>query len=129
LSVFLLLAAVESNSLDYQFEGWQSTNKPWTYKPGDLGFDPLDLRTKPAEQWAKTVPTTGKEAVTGNDRVELMVNIKENVDIAEIWHGRAAMLAITGFAFQEALWQTPVVDQTPIFFATPVWRFLGSLLG
>lgn len=33
------------------------------------------------------------------------------------------MLAITGYAFQEALWGTPVVDQTPIFFT-----FFGDVL-
>ena len=31
--------------------------------------------------------------------------------------------AITGFAFQEFVWGTPVVDQTPIFFT-----FFGDIL-
>ena len=35
---------------------------------------------------------------------------------AEIYNGRLAMLAITGFAMQEALWGQPVVDQWSIFF-------------
>lgn len=34
----------------------------------------------------------------------------------ELFNGRLAMLAITGFAVQEFLWQKPVVEQTPFFF-------------
>ena len=41
---------------------------------------------------------------------------RKEMETAEIKNGRLAMLAITGYAFQEALWGTPVVDQTPIFF-------------
>ena len=37
-------------------------------------------------------------------------------EVMEIKHGRAAMLAITGFAVQECLWGVPVVEQTPWFF-------------
>ena len=29
-----------------------------------------------------------------------------------MWHGRVAMLAITGFAVQEAVWGTPVLTQS-----------------
>merc|ERR1712176_1322958 len=35
---------------------------------------------------------------------------------AEIKNGRLAMLAITGFCFQEGVTQIAVVDQTPLFF-------------
>ena len=41
---------------------------------------------------------------------------------AEIKHGRAAMMAITGFAVQEFVWGTPVIQQTPFFFL-----FLGGV--
>ena len=52
------------------------------YAPGDLGFDPLDLEAKfPA----------------GLDQ-------RSN----EIYNGRLAMLAITGFAVQEGLWGQPI---------------------
>lgn len=34
----------------------------------------------------------------------------------EMFNGRLAMLAITGFAIQEAVWAKPVVAQTPFFF-------------
>jgi|TARA_B110000196_G_C20539392_1_gene383698 light-harvesting complex II chlorophyll a/b binding protein 4 len=38
--------------------------------------------------------------------------------------GRAAMMGITGFAVQECVWGTPVVDQTPFFFL-PFGGFTG----
>ena len=34
----------------------------------------------------------------------------------ELYNGRLAMLAITGFAIQEGLWGSPVISQTPGFF-------------
>jgi len=40
-----------------------------------------------------------------------------------------AMIAITGFALQEALWHNPVVDQSPIFFATPIYHGLSAVIG
>jgi len=43
---------------------------------------------------------------------------------AEIKHGRAAMMGITGFAVQEFLYGTPVVQQTPFFFL-PFGGFTG----
>jgi len=52
------------------------------YKPGDLKFDPLGLAEK----------------------------LPIDVDTAELYNGRLAMLAITGFAVPEFLWGTPVVD-------------------
>ena len=45
------------------------------------------------------------------------------METAELKNGRLAMLAITGYAIQEAVYGTPVVDQTPIFFT-----FFGDLL-
>merc|ERR1712127_693727 len=59
--------------------------------PGDYGFDPLNLYPKEEE---------------GKARMEL----------AEIKHGRLAMIAVTGFAFQEYVSGTGVVDETPAFF-------------
>lgn len=55
------------------------------YIPGDFGFDPLQLE----------------------DKVSSMIDQRSN----EIYNGRLAMLAITGFAVQESLWGRPVIDQ------------------
>ena len=61
------------------------------YSPGaSLGFDPLGL------------------AAQADGKVDLKT--------AEIFNGRLAMMAITGFAVQEFLWGNPVVEQTPWFF-------------
>ena len=43
-------------------------------------------------------------------------------------NGRLAMMAITGFAIQEAVYKTPVIEQTPIFF-TPFWTFFWQMMG
>ena len=62
------------------------------YTPGDLGFDPLGLYPKQEE---------------GQKRMQL----------AEIKHGRLAMIAVTGFAAQEYISKMGVVDETPFFFS------------
>ena len=36
--------------------------------------------------------------------------------LAEIKNGRLAMIAVVGFAFQEAITKIGVVDETPVFF-------------
>lgn len=59
--------------------------------PGDLKFDPLGLYPKDTE---------------GQKRMQT----------AEIKNGRLAMIAITGFAVQEFVQGSAVVDQTPLFF-------------
>lgn len=61
------------------------------YFPGNLGFDPLGLYPLDKE---------------GRQRMQL----------CEIKHGRVAMLAVVGYAVQEALLKVGVVDETPIFF-------------
>ena len=60
------------------------------YTPGDLGFDPLGLAKNP------------------DNRMYLAE--------AELFNGRMAMLAITGFALQEFWTQNAVINETPIFF-------------
>lgn len=69
--------------------------------PGNLGFDPLGLFPKKEkdQKWMQT---------------------------AEIKNGRLAMIAITGFAFQEFVTHVAVVDQTPFFFQ-PIWDTLHDL--
>jgi len=124
LVTFALAAKVESDSMVYQFEGWQSAEKPWTYRPGDLGFDPLSLRELLAYKWADTID---EKDISAAARMDVVANAKANIATAEVAHGRAAMVAISAFAMQEAIGKTPVVDQVPIFFATPFYRLLGDL--
>mmetsp|Transcript_5261 Transcript_5261/g.8854 ORF Transcript_5261/g.8854 Transcript_5261/m.8854 type:complete len:225 (-) Transcript_5261:1230-1904(-) len=62
-----------------------------SYLPGDYGFDPLGMYPKDEG---------------GQQRMQL----------CEIKHGRLAMLAVTGFAFQEYVSKVGVIDETPVFF-------------
>ena len=61
------------------------------YILGDCGFDPLGFFPKDGAG-QKTMQTK------------------------ELKHGRLAMMAILGFVVQEALYRTPVVEKTPMFF-------------
>ena len=61
------------------------------YVPGDCNFDPLGFL--PADKEGKMAMMT-----------------------KEIKHGRIAMMAILGFAIQEAVYGVPVVQETPFFF-------------
>merc|ERR1712157_572443 len=72
------------------------------YFPGNLGFDPFGLypTDEKGQKWMQT---------------------------AEIKNGRLAMLAITGFCFQEVVTHIAVVDQTPIFFK-PILQVLNEKL-
>lgn len=73
-------------------------------EPGDFGFDPLSLAGR-------------------SDKQQFFM--KE----AEIFNGRLAMLAITGFVVQEFYTNMGVVNQTPIFFkpfGDVVAHFLGA---
>ena len=64
----------------------EQSKKTPNYTPGNLGFDPLNLYPKDKE---------------GQDRMKL----------AEIKHGRVAMMAVTAFAFQEAISNMGVIDE------------------
>jgi len=71
--------------------------------PGDFGFDPLSL---------------------GGSNDEEQLYMQE----AEIFNGRLAMLAITGFVAQEFLTNMAVINETPVFFkpfGDVVAHFLG----
>uniref|UniRef100_A0A6U6CCB4 Uncharacterized protein n=1 Tax=Odontella aurita TaxID=265563 RepID=A0A6U6CCB4_9STRA len=61
------------------------------YIPGDLGFDPFGFYPN------------GKEE-------------QMQMQLAEIKHGRTAMVAVVCFALQEAVSKEGVVDETPLFF-------------
>lgn len=77
-----------------------SASKQKDYFPGNLGFDLFGLypTDKKGQQWMQT---------------------------AEIKNGRLAMVAITGFAFQEFAMHTAVIDQSPFFFH-PIWESLSN---
>lgn len=62
-----------------------------TYFPGNLGWDPLNLYPDDKDK-------------------------QRNMQLAEIKHGRLAMIAVAGFAAQEAISKVGVVDETPFFF-------------
>ena len=62
-------------------------------EPGDFGFDPLSI-------------------MTGNTTDKKKFFMQE----AEIFNGRIAMLAITGFVAQEFYTDMAVINQTPVFF-------------
>lgn len=68
------------------------SKKDTGYFPGNFGFDPLGLYPKDTE---------------GQMRMQL----------AEIKHGRLAMIAVAGYTVQEAVFKTGVVDETPFFFS------------
>merc|ERR1711884_567656 len=80
--------------------GMFNASKRKGYFPGKLGFDPLGLypTDEKGQKWMQT---------------------------AEIKNGRLAMLAITGFCFQEVVTHIAVVDQTPIFFK-PILEVLND---
>lgn len=61
------------------------------YLPGNLGFDPFGVypKDKEGQEW---------------------------MQLAEIKNGRLAMIAIFGFAIQEFVSKSGVVDETPFFF-------------
>ena len=69
---------------------WNS-EKPTDYIPGDLGFDPLGLYNK-----------------RDGD--------KKSMETTEIKNGRLAMIAITIYVIQEALYKTPVIEQSSFLF-------------
>jgi hypothetical protein len=80
----------------------RARQSPEDYFPGNLNFDPLGLYPRDDE---------------GRNRMQL----------AEIKHGRVAMLAVTGFAVQEAISRVGVVDETPFFFQ-PITETISQVM-
>ena len=94
---FLVLALMGTALLENKYEERLNDQRfrPAGTSPspaGDFGFDPL-----------------GISAEEGPLR-------RKKLRADELFNGRLAMLAITGFAVQEFLWGKPVVEQTPFFF-------------
>lgn len=65
--------------------------KAKNYQSGDCNFDPLNLFPEDKQ-----------------GQMDMMTK--------ELKHGRIAMMAVLGFAIQEAIYNIPVVAETPIFF-------------
>lgn len=86
-----LAAAIDLRGIQNSRYSSDDDNNDKVYQPGDYGFDPLGLY--PSD-------------VQGQQRMQL----------AEIKHGRLAMIAVTAFAFQEYVSEVGVVDETPMFF-------------
>merc|ERR1711966_330229 len=80
------------------------------------GLDKIEIESKLTQEEA------GKNYVLGDcgfDPLGLFPESKEDqfkMQLKEIKHGRIAMMAILGFSIQEALYNTPVIDETPQFF-------------
>ena len=125
----LAASAVEWKTLDnvYGLTATGKTMKPngqlvmKDYVPGDCGFDPLGLYG-----WYGANAGVMQQLRADADpqyAYEMAEEARREMETAELKNGRLAMLAITGYAFQEFVWGTPVVDQTPIFFT-----FFGDIL-
>jgi light-harvesting complex II chlorophyll a/b binding protein 4 len=80
-------------------------------KDGDFGFDPLGIASGKG-------PVGGSGQPIFDSLPDSIPNIgdMEALKLAELKNGRAAMMAITGFAVQEFFWGKPVTELTPIFF-------------
>ena len=74
-----------------EYDAGQCKENNKNYQPGDVGYDVLNLMP--------TDPSAAKDRRT-----------------AELKHGRIAMLAVVGYAAQEALYRVPVTEETPFFF-------------
>jgi light-harvesting complex II chlorophyll a/b binding protein 4 len=127
--VAAVIAAIEVATLD-QVNGLTRTGLTMkkdgrlvvkSYTPGDLGFDPLGLYG----WFGQNVGAMAQMKAEADPKyaVQLAEEARKEMETLELRNGRLAMLAITGFAFQEFVWGTPVVDQTPIFFT-----FFGDIL-
>lgn len=91
LVISLMAGALMENKLEERLnQQWRLTSEKPT--AGDFGFDPI-----------------------GFYREEGAFRQKQ-LRAQELFNGRLAMLAITGFAAQEFLWGKPVVELTPFFF-------------
>jgi len=92
---FLLLVTLATAYLELNTLDNVEGLTPTGYMAGDIGFDPANLRSQ---------------------------RPPGHMELAEIKHGRLAMLAVTGYAVQEAIYGTPIVEQSPQFFH-PFWPF------
>lgn len=128
LFVALAISATEVTSLDrvYGLTALGFTEKNGRrfykdYRPGDLEFDPLNFYDSNND--AVAVIDKLRMEVDQSFMYEMLERSRRIQEAKELHNGRLAMLAITGFALQELVYQVPVVDQTPLFFT-----FFGEIL-
>merc|ERR1711907_665640 len=96
----IFTAALEGGAMN-KGELFLGAEKSASYKPGDFGFDPLNLK---------------------NIRGDIKI-MEEN----EIKNGRLAMLAISFYAFSEFFTKVPVVEQTPFLFCASRYGDNGDM--
>lgn len=92
-----------------------ASGKDKTKSPGNIGFDPLRLYTFRS--------SFGLYIVGEDDfktKEQKAADARKDMELCEVKHSRLAMIGITGFAFQELIAGTPVVEQTPFFFGDPI---------
>ena len=89
-------AAVGSASAFELYALWLMLQRAYD-EPGDLGFDPLNFY--PSER-----------------------SRRRRMQLSEIKHGRFAMMAVVGFAAEEFILGTPVLQHSNAFF-TPFWTW------
>lgn len=90
-----------------------TASKEPSYKPGNLGFDPLNLYSLRS--------SFGLDNIFENiTREEKIARGKFDMELCEIKNGRLAMLAVVGYVAQEFVTGIPVVQQTPLFFGDPI---------
>ena len=91
MAVLASAAAIEFYGINKSKQA--ALNNDESYFPGNLGFDPFGFYPK-------------DDDTDGQQRMQL----------AEIKNGRLAMIAIFGFAIQEFVSKSGVIDETPFFF-------------
>jgi hypothetical protein len=90
LMISIIIAGFVEGKAMNSGEVFWNADKPEKYIPGSFDFDPLNMYNLKGSKMA--------------------------METAEIKNGRLAMIAITAFAFQEAVTGIPVVQQTPFLF-------------
>jgi len=127
LVAFGVAALVESRSLERQFDGWFSVDKPWEYAPGDIGFDPLDARGALAEQIVASFVHDDRSR-DPIKRAETIGYAKRNLASVEVWHSRMAMVAVVCIVAIEACTGRSIVEVSPFMFGTQLYDVLGRFV-
>ena len=93
-----------------------SPTKRYTSVRMQQGRVPLDADWNEAQDISKHLAETARTDIIGRCGFPEDAAGQKAMQTKELKHGRIAMMAILGFVGQEALFRTPVVDETPFFF-------------